>query len=307
MLRSMHACGFFTRRRILKKSSIVPVLIFSTILFSNTFAHGQLSEIIDMYAFYAELIIEGTVLDVAVDSIQYITVAPRYTWMTNLTLRIDKLWAGYYQNETIVVSVPGGIIAGKGGRKVIGHARKFEISDRLLLFVRYDNVFGRHFTYNEGEFFLHDGNVLYAEERIEVPADDFWEKLESNSKNRRIGELTRQSDLTVRGTIEELHDGSFTFKIDEVIKGDEKNNLISVSIRRFEDQEGEIPWIFFGPRAYSVDTKYVLFLKQKDSVYYPFAGLNGVFEIHGEDITINGRIIKNGWLSIRDEIEGIKQ
>ena len=109
-------------------------------------------EYITKLAYFAELIVQGNVQSMHVDSIQLFPEPDRKHWITDMHLRIERVWAGYYDGDSIVASVLGGKIPGKGWQMPIVHPTVFNIGDTVLVLLRYEQCYERYMTYAEGEF-----------------------------------------------------------------------------------------------------------------------------------------------------------
>ena len=271
------------------------------------------------YCYFSELVIEGIVQDVHLDSLQHFWGPNdnRYTWVTELNLSINKVWAGHFAENMITINIPGGI---KDDRRIWehgGHKTDFRAGDRMMVFLRYSPRLERWFTYVYSEYLLVDGEAYYTgydylnRNRKLHKYGEFWRILKRVTKRRGISGFMRSSDLVVNGKISKLDKHGFLFDVDEMYKGQLSKDVISVtlktnvSIYNIGKKDRDL-WGFYGPgrETFREDGSYILFLKKRGDDYYPFAGKNGVFTLDGENIYVNERVIP---LKTKEVIQRIRK
>jgi hypothetical protein len=252
---------------------------------------------VERLAYFAELIVQGRVQSMHVDSIQLFPIPIRKHWITDLHLHIEKVWAGYYDGDSIVASVLGGKIPGKGWEMPVVHPTEFNLGDTVLVLLRFRQKFGRYMTYANGEFRLAKGKVIFGDFPIFENNGVFWDLIQRGIEARSIESLFRQSDAVVEGRPVKSEDQETVFIVDRAYKGNEAGDTITVSMKGPPDftRGQEVRWLFYGPQGFDLDSTYVLFLKARRRGYFPFAGLNGVLQRAGGTISSNGRQTKAKW------------
>ena len=98
---------------MLKKLIILLLIIFISNVSSSKASILSFKRL-DELAEYSELIIEGTNSNIEVDSL-YMEDLYSIVYRTHLTIAISDILAGFYEQNTIEVSLFGGFIYWKGG------------------------------------------------------------------------------------------------------------------------------------------------------------------------------------------------
>ena len=248
---------------------------------------------IDILSYYSALIIEGTVQARFVDSLYYNSKSKK-TLMTNIQVAVDKVYPSCFSFDTLIVTIPGGWIEGKGGTGVAGHRFHFDMGDRALLFVEFEKRFDRYITYPRGGEYIIGENKIYIPKkninrRVELDASRIRNILHANVVKREIGRITNSSKLVVKGKIVEHHikQGICDFDIEKVYKGNINTGMIQITRQPIGTENFMSPRVAYGPRDWEVGATFIMFLKKNDEFYYPFAGNNSLIRVEGDSLSIN--------------------
>jgi hypothetical protein len=134
------------------------VIVACIVTVSCGVLHGRVwefrQETIENLAIYSELIIEGTITNIHVDSL-YEPSLYRTNLITELTVAIDTLWAGSYELDTICVTYRGGVIPGVRAEGWAHNREDLTSDDRVIMFVDYvEDFYNRYRPKDYGIFVI---------------------------------------------------------------------------------------------------------------------------------------------------------
>jgi hypothetical protein len=289
---------------VLRRFSILLLVMFISNVSSSKASILSFKRL-DELAEYSELIIEGTISNIEVDSL-YMEDLYSIVYRTHITITISDILAGFYEQNTIEVSLFGGFIYGKGGQVWTGYRYDYNVSDNIIVFCDYRSDFDNRYLVR------HDGIFIDGKDRIQgdgVSIKDIAsvkKHLLSVTDNRTINGLERRSSLVVRGRFVELRsDNFYVFSIDRIYKGNSGIHNIVVAYQNvFGTQQPPQFWRQSLYKEYEIGKEYILFLNSENGIYYPFAGRNSIYEIDGDDIVITNRRMVNYRAIIENELTG---
>ena len=197
--------------------------------------------------------------------------------MTEVTMEIEKIIAGEYESDEIVIVLP------EGRTVSTGHApTNVNVGDHAIVAFKLNSLgTGLNVLDRPERFFRVEGTKLipYMKE-LYLAVDNPLELLVKKAEERRMTEMFEASDLICTGTVAKLVDvdslsGRLIVSIDETLKGTAEESEITVDM-----PDVPLPSTLEGPGF-----RVMLFLKKDGSRYRPVAGINGYFVMNGENLT----------------------
>jgi len=263
---------------------------------------------IEKLTLYSELVIEGTIASIHVDSL-YEDIFKKTNLITEITIVIDTLWAGYYEPNTIVVSYRGGFIHGVRAEGWSNNRYDLDVSDKVLVFTDYSKGFYKRMRPKDNGIFVigrdgigKNGRNIFDSTLIKIILHDIALK-------RTISGLSEKSDIVVRGKfVNETADFHYIFNVEETYKGNHDIDSIIVAFQNvFGSQKYPQMWrqsLISAYSNYELGKEYILFLNKDQDIYFPFYGRNCVYQISGEDVILTNRRIPKMKYQIINEIKG---
>jgi len=144
---------------VLKKLIILLLIIFISNASSSKASILSFKRL-DELSEWSELIIEGTISNIEVDSL-YMEDLYSIVYRTHLTIAISDILAGFYEQNTIEVSLFGGFIYGKGGQAWTGYRYDYDVSDNIIVFCDYRSDFDNRYLVR------HDGIFIVGKDRLQ--------------------------------------------------------------------------------------------------------------------------------------------
>lgn len=269
--------------------SVLAILLMTV---ADSAAIAQQKRPISQQAFERMIEIEPLVLQGEVEKVEVKLITPRELYgstnntvqipVTEVTMKIEKIIAGEYEGDEIVIVLPEGKTEKIVGGPVGCAPLKVNVGDHAIVAFKLDSEgTGLNVLDNYGGFFRLEGTKLvpYAEGRY-LDVDKPLEVMAKKAKERELPEVFKASDLICTATVTrliDLHSPSrrFVVSIDETLKGRAEQSEITV------DMSG----IFLSSKIQAPGFRVMLFLKKDTSGYRPVAGVNGYYEMDGERIT----------------------
>ena len=100
-----------------------------------------------------------------------------------------------------------------------------------------------------------------------------------------VGVVTSIRDVRLPG--QRVDDLEYTLRIESLLKGTVEENIIKFVAHKWVLPE---PWIPYTPWVIELNQKWYVFLKKRDSYYYPFAGANGLLRIDKGNLVYDNRV-----------------
>ena len=206
--------------------------------------------------------------------------------VTEVTMRIEKIIAGEYDGDEIVIVLPEGETE-KGYGGPAGVARmKVNVGDHAIVAFKPDSEgTGLNLMDRDGRFFRVEGTQLipYREElylAVDKPLEIMARKGEERRMKEKMRETSKASDLICTGTVTKMVDlnslpGKWIVSIDETLKGTAEKSEITV----------DMPDLVLPSELEASGFRAVLFLKKDGSGYRPVSGFDGCCIMDGEDLT----------------------
>jgi hypothetical protein len=242
--------------------------------------------------FYADIVVKGVVEEITylkVPAEEYFTNTGYFEGATfnlaEISFRVQKVLIGEYEQEYITLS---------GFTKSSDYTFDLEVGDNYILSARYssrnEGYFkgGKYLLRGDSTRFLIRGDKWYRGTKDNpLASGDVRNLLHEISKlenERSLPEISKEAELVVRGDVtpkgEENNRQIVSLRIIEILKGDYEGENILVTISG--NGSFSSSWRNYIPEI-EENEEWIMFLKSNSEVgYYPFAGVNGMFQIVGD-------------------------
>lgn len=253
---------------------------------------------------YADLVAEGVIEKISKVTVTWKDIHPHQIEqeipIAIMDFRIDTVLVGYQRARHIDVvaynfmtSAPSHFDFIEGDRYIL--SLKLPTTGKLF-------EPGRYLVRSDYEKFFIQGTRWIQGEKTRPMAEGQLEELyailEKVRRDRSIERLTEQAELIVRGKIldvwesgeqttegYEKHINRVKLAVQSIMKGAIKSDSLVVSMISIGGYEP--PWRTRVPDMHK-DEEWIMFLKYADEPgYYPFAGVNGLFLVEGDDLYRN--------------------
>jgi hypothetical protein len=202
--------------------------------------------------------------------------------ITEVTMRIEKVIAGEYDSDEIVIVLQEGKAGGFTSVNAGWQLMKVNVGDRAVVALELNSRgTGLNVLDRPSRFFRVEGtDLVQYRGDARVAFDKPLEVMAKKAKERQMPEVVKASDLICTGTVIRLIDRNlptrrFVVLIDETLKGKAEQPEITV------DMSG----VYLSSETQTPGFRVLFFLKKEGSGYRPVAGVNGYYEMHGEKLT----------------------
>lgn len=258
----------------------------------NSAAMAKQKRPISQKSFEWMIEIEPLVFQGEVTKVEVILITPKQLYpeanssvqipVTEVTIKIEKIIAGDYDGDEIVIVLPEGETERATGGPAGRSRMKVNIGDHAIVAFKLDSQgTGLNIMDRDERFYRVEGTELipYREE-LYLDVDKPLEVMATKAKEREMSEVFRTSNLICTGTVTKLIDldspsRKLVVSIDETLKGKAEQSEITVDMSN----------IFLPSTLQSPGFRVMLFLKKGGSGYMPVAGINGYYLIDGERVT----------------------
>ena len=256
---------------------------------------------------YSDLVVDGVVEKITTHMVPHERLVPGIRGpsmrVAIIAFRVNSVLVGYPQPEHIEI---GSIVS-----QAYHTYFDLEEGDRYILALRYicgrENLFlnEKYVTGDiEQKFFVKDCRWFQGrkgQSLAEGELNDLVCVAEEAARKRSIEYLTRQADAIVQGRVADLaehnehtdrglskHINRITFAVDSIMKGDIRENLITISMITVGLYS---PWWRMPAPDMHIGEEWIAFLKwAEEPGYYPFAGVNGLFLVKDNSLIRNRSI-----------------
>ncbi len=249
---------------------------------------------------YPDLVIKAEIADVTVKRVIGSDHLPyplnRELIFTEIVFEIEKVVAGDYHGRIIKAWLHEGIIGDTKQMVDNKPVIKPEVGDRVIVSLFHNPYGHNHYViFWRSAFFRLESDCLTPYDVTRnLTVDDPLEVIENEARKRKLPVLYKYADLICTGHLitNNLEEEFLVLRVDKVLKGKEKNKVITISYKDDYDinnKEKGSNWLFF--------------LKKRNSEYYTFANVNGFFLIK------NGKLLREfrttAWKSMKSFKEAI--
>jgi hypothetical protein len=270
----------------------ISLLAMLLIMFVGSAAIAQQKYPISQESFEWTIEIEPLVFQGMVTKVEVILITPKEVFgvgnstaqipVTEVTMNIEKIIAGEYDGDEIVIVLPEGETEKVSGGPAGVSRMKVNVGDHAIVAFTLDSQgTGLNVLDRDERFFRVEGRKLipYREE-LYLAVDKPLEVMAKKAKEREMPEVFKASDLICTGTVTKLIDlGSpsrrFIVSIDETLKGKAEGSEVTIDMSN----------VFLPSKLRDPGFRVMLFLKKDGVRYKPVAGVNGYYVMDGERIT----------------------
>jgi hypothetical protein len=253
---------------------------------------------------YADLVVEGVIEKITKVTVPQEDYLPGIVGgaipMAIMDFRIDTVLVGYQTAKNIEIVANALTYPSK-------YHFDFVEGDRYILSLKLPTIGklfepGRYLVRSDYAKFLIHGSSWIQGEKIKPTAEgqlkELYDILEKVQRDRSIERLTEQAELIVRGKVMDVCEGTekdangrdkhitrIELAVQSAMKGAIKADSVVVSMISIGDYEPS--WRTRVPDMHKGE-EWIMFLKSADEPgYYPFAGVNGLFLVEGDDLYRN--------------------
>jgi hypothetical protein len=242
--------------------------------------------------------IEPLIIQGMITKVEVILITPKELYgvrnstghmpVTEVTMKIEKVIAGEYDGDEIVIVLPEGETEEVSGGPAGLSRMKVNVGERAIVAFKLDsqgtglNVLDAP---SDSRFFRMEGTKLipYREDlylAVDNPLEVMAKKADERRIKEKMKEMSKASDLICTGTVTkpakmDSLSGKWIVSIDETLKGTAEKSEITV----------DMPDLILTSKLDAPGFRVMLFLKKDDSGYRAVSGFNGCCIMDGERLT----------------------